>query len=84
MANWRRATWALVFWNVLMLLWTVSYAGGVGDCTRETGWALSVCEAGRAIGTGTGFPFIVAVWFIGMVVFGLIWLMSRPKRPTAV
>ena len=82
MSKWRKATWALVFWNLLMLLWTVSYSGGIGDCAGETGWALTTCEAGRAIGTGMGIPFIIIVWFIGVIVFGLIWLMSSPERHT--
>lgn len=79
MSQWRKATWALVVWNVLMVLWAVRYTGGVGDCAGETGWALTVCEAGKAIGTGVGVPFIVVVWFVGFVVFGLIWLTSRPR-----
>lgn len=84
MSKWRRATWALVIWNVLMLLWTVRSAGGIGDCAGESGWALTVCEAGRAIGSGMGVPFIIIVWLIGFVVFGLIWLMSRPRGQTVV
>jgi hypothetical protein len=46
--------------------------------------ALTVCEAGRALGTGMGIPFVVIVWFIGFIVLGLIWLMSRPKGHAVV
>lgn len=84
MAKWRRTTWALVIWNVLMLLWTASYVGGIGNCTDETGWALTVCETGRAIGTSMGAPVIGIVWLVGLIVLGLIWLISRPGvRPPA-
>ena len=80
MSEWRGATWALVIWNALMILWTADFAGGVGGCAGETGWAFSVCEAGRTVGTEMGIPFIVIVWSIGFAVIGLIWLMSRPKE----
>lgn len=84
MSNWRKATWALVIWNTVMILWTATYSGGIGDCAGESGWALTVCEAGRAIGTGIGIPFVIIVWSVGFIVFGLIWLMSRPKEDARV
>ena len=80
MSNWRKGTWAFVIWNLLMLLWTVSFAGGIGDCAGEADWSLTVCQIGRALGAGSGVPLIIAVWSVGFIVFGLIWLMSRPKE----
>ena len=77
MSKWRGATWALVIWNVSALLWAVSYLDGIGDCAAETGNGLVVCEAGRAIGIELGFPLIVGVWAFGILVFGLIWLLTR-------
>jgi hypothetical protein len=79
MSKWRKATWALVIWNVLMILWAASYSVGVGDCAGEIGTASSVCEAGRAIGVELGVSLIIFVWFTGLIVFGLVWLRSRPK-----
>ena len=84
MSRWRRTTWALVAWNVLMILWTASYAGGVGDCAGESGRALIVCEAGRALGIQIGIPFILIVWLTGILVLGLIWLISRPSQHAPV
>ena len=78
MAKWRKATWALVIWNVLALLWAASYLDGIGDCTAEAGNGLLVCEAGRAIGIELGFPLIVGVWAFGILAFGLVWLLTRP------
>ena len=77
MLGWRMATWALVAWNVLMVGWTATFLVGVGDCLGETGWQLTVCEAGRSIGTEIGFPFILAVWLIGGAALGLVWLRGR-------
>ena len=77
MANWRKATWALVIWNVAALLWAISYLDGIGDCTAESGNGLVVCQAGRAIGIEFGFPLILGVWVVGILIFGSIWLLTR-------
>ena len=81
MTQWRKATWALATWNVLMMLWLATAIGGVGpfSCAGETGAALAVCRAGVDIGVTYGVSFVVIVWLIGVVAFGLVWLMSRPK-----
>lgn len=81
MPRWRKATWALVIWNVLMVLWLATGWIAVGDL----GPAGSDAEAaGRAIGAGLATGMIVLIWFIGFIVFGLIWLMSRPKDNVVV
>jgi hypothetical protein len=74
----RIATLGFVVWSVLMVGWTATYLGGIGDCARESGWSLAVCEAGRSIGTEIGFPFILGVWIIGAAALALIWLRGRP------
>lgn len=80
MPNWRKATWALAIWNVLMILWLATAIGGIGplSCAGETGAALAVCEAGVNIGLSLGLSFVLIVWLIGFIAFGLVWLMSRP------
>jgi hypothetical protein len=76
MPRWRKATWALVIWTVLIVIWMVSAGGAIGDMAPAGSEAE---EAGRAIGAGIGFTFILMIWFLGFIVLGLIWLMSRPK-----
>lgn len=79
--RWRKATWALVVWNVLMLAWVVSGASSVSkNCSGLTGAELSGCQAGTAIGGTIAFSFIAMIWFLGFVVLALIWLMSRPSK----
>ena len=81
MPQWRKATWVLAIWNVLTVLWLATAIGGVGDssCAGETGTALAVCRAGADIGLSLGPTFVLIVWVIGFIAFGLIWLISRPK-----
>jgi hypothetical protein len=81
MPHWRKATWALVVWNALMLLWVVSGVMNVSsNCAGMTGDALTTCQAGTAIGAGIGVTFIGMIWFVGFIVFSLVWLMSRPSK----
>lgn len=80
MPKWRKATWALLIWNVLMVIWLIGGLGSVGNnCAGQVGDSLTACQAGTAIGAGIGVTFIIIIWFIGFIVLGLVWLMSRPK-----
>lgn len=85
MPKWRKATWALVIWTFLIALWIGAGVMNVSDsCTGRTGNELETCQAATAIGGGIGVTFIVVIWFIGFVVLGLVWLMSRPKENVLV
>lgn len=69
--KWRKATWALVIWCVLILVWAISGAAA-NDCASGD----SACEAG----TGIGVALILLMGFFGFVFLSFIWLMSRPKN----
>lgn len=85
MPRWRKATWALLIWSALIVIWIVGGTSSVGNnCAGETGDALTACQAGTAIGAGLGVTVIIIIWFIGFIVLGLIWLMSRPKENVVV
>ncbi len=80
MPRWRKATWALLIWTVLMAVWIGTGIAATGNnCAGQVGDALTTCQAGTAIGGGIAVTFIVIIWFLGFIVLGLIWLMSRPK-----
>lgn len=73
--KWRKATWALVIWSALILIWAIGGAAA-NDCASEVDdLSQSACEAG----TGIGVAIILLFGFFGFVFFSLIWLMSRPK-----
>jgi len=85
MPRWRKATWAILLFSGLMLVWIIGGVGAVSDnCAGKTGSALEACQAGTAIGGGIAVTFIIVIWFIGFVVLGLIWMMSRPKENVLV
>lgn len=85
MPKWRKATWALVIWTVLMAIWIGSgiaaTSGGGTDCgtlDQET------CDAAFGVGAGIGLTALFFLWFIGFIILGLVWLMSRPKENVVV
>jgi hypothetical protein len=74
--RWRKATWALVIWCVVILVWAIAGAAG-NDCANQaTNLDTSACQAG----TGIGVALILLLGFFGFVFFSLIWLMSRPRK----
>jgi len=80
MPHWRKATWALAIFNVLILVWLVTGLNAAGSVPVGS----EAEEVGRAIGTGIGVTFIAFTWFVGFVVLGLVWLMSRPKESVLI
>lgn len=74
--RWRKATWALVVWVALILIWAIA-GGASADCGAETTRLnRQACEAG----TGIGVAIIFLIGFFGFIFFSLIWIMSRPKN----
>ena len=87
--RWRKMTWVLLIWTAIFAVWIV---GGVNDasghthayCVAHASQFLSVkdCETASDAGTAIGATLVFILWFLGFVVLGLVWLMSRPKRRT--
>jgi hypothetical protein len=79
--HWRKATWALAIFNVLMLIWLIAgIASTGGNATNCGSLDQQTCNAAANVGTGIAVTMMIIIWFIGFVVFSLIWLMSRPHR----
>lgn len=74
--RWRKATWALVIWCVVILAWAIA-GGSSNDCgSQATDLDQSACEAG----TGIGVAIVLLIGFFGFVFLAFIWLMSRPRK----
>lgn len=76
--HWRKMTWAIIVWCVLILTWAV--AGGASNkcASQTTALNQNACEAG----TGIGVALILFIGFFGFVFLSLIWFMSRLRtRP---
>ena len=83
MRRWRKMTWVLIIWTVLMFTWMIaggSSAQDANDCDAErTAQMRQLCEDATDVGTGIGVAALFFLWFLGFVVLGLIWFMTRPK-----
>ena len=85
MPRWRKMTWAIVIWTVLMALWVVGGVGAAGDnCAGLSGVQLDTCQAGTAIGAGIGVTLLIGIWFVGFLVLAILWFATRPKENVLV
>lgn len=76
MRRWRKMTWVLLAWCVLILVWVI--AGASSASKHCTPGYEEACNAGTAIGVG----LILLIGFFGFVFLSLIWFMTRPRtRP---
>lgn len=85
MRHWRKMTWVVIGWCVLILVWAI--AGGssaahksAAECAHETVLSVKACEEATNAGAGIGVAIILLIGFFGFVFFSFIWLMTRPKR----
>ncbi len=81
MRRWRKATWALVDFNALMVGLLVA---GIVAAARTTKNCYSLdqqtCDAVWTYDLGRVVIAFIGFWFVGFVVLSLVWLMSRPAR----
>lgn len=83
--HWRKTTWVILAFNLLMLIWLVAGVGSassdsLAECAKEADEVLrEACEAGTAIGAGLGAGIIIFLWVTGDVILGVIWLVTNRK-----
>ena len=70
------ALWWFYIWNVLMAAWL--WAGLRGN-SQEIQQLEGAEAAGAIIGTGLGVMFILFIWMFGIILFGMIALLTRPR-----
>jgi lysylphosphatidylglycerol synthetase-like protein (DUF2156 family) len=83
--RWRKMTWVIVVWCVVMALWIVGgivSADSASNCTEPSAISRSTCEDASDVGTGLGVIALWFVWFFGFIALSLIWFMTRPKGRT--
>jgi hypothetical protein len=83
---------AAIMIRIIMLLWAgigLALLGWIlvtflqDHCAGLTEPALTSCHTGDSY-QGLGFIGLFAVWLIGAVVIGLVWLVRRrPRRPVS-
>ena len=85
MRRWRKSTWALVIWTVLIFVWIAAGMANAGNAAQScTGTDSAACQAGVGIGTGIGVTFLFVLWFVGFIVGTIVWFASRPKNNVVI
>jgi hypothetical protein len=74
-------TWVLVAWTALITVWVIA---GVTtrtskDCTASGVLSQKDCVNASDAGTAIGVGLVVFLGFMGFVVLGMVWYMTRPK-----
>lgn len=69
-----------ILFNVLMLIWLVSYWVQVGNIVNQPENSSSAAQTGAAFGATIGTSLIIFVWAAGDVILGLLTMLSRGKK----
>lgn len=81
--RWRKMTWVLVAWTVLIAVWVFSAGASSGDtvdeCVAEGILTRQECQDATDVGTGLGVFLILVFGAIVFMALGLVWFMTRPK-----
>ncbi len=75
--HWRKMTWAVLIFNIIMLIWLVfgvaaaSHPSNCGTLSTQT------CQAATDVGAGIGAFVVIVLWALGDVILGVLWLVTR-------
>jgi uncharacterized protein DUF2510 len=77
--RWRKMTWVVLVWNVLMVAWIViavanDHTTGCGRLSQR------LCDDGTTAGDVIGAGIIVAICLIGDIILGILWLVTKGNR----
>jgi hypothetical protein len=86
----RKMTWVLIIFSTILFAWMIGAGVSAGnsvasDCAKDPSVTSGVltkqeCIDASNAGTGIGIGLLFFLWFMGFVVLGIIWFMTRPRR----
>jgi len=76
MRSWRKSTWAIAIWTVLMAFWIVSGISATADGASQS-------EA-YAAGATIGVTLVFMLWLLVLAPLALVWFATRPKNNVIV
>lgn len=68
--------WSFILFNMFMALWMFT---GLQSASETMSGATGAEAVGGAIGTGIGAALVGGIWFGGVVILGILVLLTRPK-----
>jgi hypothetical protein len=76
MRRWRKTTWVIVIWTVLMVLWMGSAIGASGKVSADPNYAAGIATL--------GVTFLIVLWLLVLAPLALVWFGTRPKENVTV
>ena len=77
--RWRKMSWLIILWSVGLLIWAIVQSSNETVCD-PTDPNFEACRLGEDVGTGIGVALLFFIWFIGFIIFAIIWFMTRPRH----
>lgn len=78
--NWRIFSYVILLFNLAMLAWVIggvaSTSGTPDDCGSLSTQA---CNDAQDVGAGIAIMAIVAIWVVGDIILGVLWLVTNRK-----
>ena len=68
--------WMFWLFNILMVLWIW---GGMSNNMEKIDSMSGAERAGAQIGTGIGVMLLITIWVFGVVILGIMALLTRPR-----
>jgi len=76
--HWRKMTWVVVIFNLIMLIWII--AGAAGTHASNCGQlSQRVCNDATATGAGIAIAALIVLWVLGDIILGILWLVTRGR-----
>ena len=69
--------WLFVGFNILMLIWLISYWGTISEMVTTAGSEAE--RGGAAVGATIGSGMIITLWAFGDIILGLFVILTKPK-----
>lgn len=80
--HWRKMTWAVLIFNVLMLIWLIAGVASAThnpQCAHTAVLGAKACQNATDAGAGIGAGIVIALWVAGDVILGVLWLVTRGR-----
>jgi hypothetical protein len=81
--HWRKMTWTLIVWNVLLIASIITAfvaARNTPNCESDSGREL--CKEAISSGGVIVGGLLIFLWIAGDIIFGLLWLVTIRRRRT--
>jgi hypothetical protein len=71
-------TWAVVIFNVIMLVWIIAGAAST-HATHCGQLSQQLCNDATTTGAGIAIPALIVLWVLGDIILGILWLVTRGR-----